>query len=191
MSDWNQRKFVLDNWKRIRGPILEIGSKWYGGTMQSNFRPDLPGREYVGTDLEEGRDVDVVCDITKTDEVRDRLGVSRFHTVICLSVLEHCWQPFWAAQNIASVMAPGGILFLSVPFVWRQHGFPNDFWRFTPAGVRVLFPDFQVDTSASYGTSKGANKKWPLTKLSLCPPKVGNISYSLFPMLVNMVLVKP
>jgi len=36
-------------------------------------------------------------------------------------------------------MKRGATLFISVPFVWRVHAYPNDYWRMTTEGVRSLF----------------------------------------------------
>lgn len=191
MSDQNQRAFVLENRSQIVGPILEMGSKGYGGTTQSNFRAAFPGVPYVGTDLEAGEYVDVVCNFTERAEVQKKIGFGRFQTVLCLSVLEHCWQPFYVAENIDFVLAPGGCLFLSVPFTWRQHGFPKDYWRFTPAAIRVLFPDLQIVEAVSYCTTKAPGKKYSLNKPSLVTADPETTPwYALYPTLLNILLVK-
>ena len=186
MSDINQRNFVLENRARVTGPIVEIGSRYYGGSMQNNFRPDFPGLSYVGIDLTRGKGVDLVCDLTGDIQW---FG-SRFQTAICLSVMEHCAQPFKMAENITRLLDPEAVLFLSVPFVWRIHGFPDDYWRFTPAAIRLLFPAFTVDETASYCTSKGQGNKFPLKLKSLSPPPIPGSTYSLYPQLLNMLLVK-
>jgi hypothetical protein len=33
-----------------------------------------------------------------------------------------------------------GVLYVSVPFSWKFHAYPSDYWRFTPEGIRILFP---------------------------------------------------
>jgi hypothetical protein len=43
------------------------------------------------------------------------------------------------AANIERLMAPGATLFVSVPFCWRVHGYPSDYWRMTPDGLLALF----------------------------------------------------
>jgi len=35
-----------------------------------------------------------------------------------------------------------GLLALSVPFNYRLHGFPSDYWRFTASGIYTLLEDF-------------------------------------------------
>jgi SAM-dependent methyltransferase len=82
----------------------------------------------------------MVLDLTAPAEQIDRqLRGMRFGSILCLSVLEHCRQPFLMAQNLARLLRPGGKLCVSVPFAWEFHGYPSDCWRFTAAGVRVLF----------------------------------------------------
>jgi hypothetical protein len=38
------------------------------------------------------------------------------------------------------LLRKGGTIYLTVPFVWRVHSYPNDYWRFTKEGVRSIFP---------------------------------------------------
>lgn len=144
MGDINQYNFVQQHVSIVRAPILEVGSKNYGNTP--DFRSLFPGQEYLGADREEGRGVDVVLDLTcDFRSVSSKLHDRRFNTVICFSVLEHCNHPFQMCANIATLLNPSGIVLISVPFSWRIHGYPADYWRFTPDGVRVLFPGFDFD----------------------------------------------
>lgn len=147
MGDVNQRIFVEKFAGSLAGPFLEVGSKNYGNTqdLRALFVGD---REYVGVDMAEGPGVDVVIDLTEDFAAVDAaLSGRRFGTIFCLSVLEHCDQPFRMAENLTRLLAPAGCLCVSVPFAWRIHAYPNDYWRFTPAGVRKLFPllDFDAD----------------------------------------------
>lgn len=162
MGDLNQLDFVIENRHLGVGPILEIGSKDYGNT--NNFRTLFPNELYLGIDQEGGKGVDVVCDFTSDHESLKRLiGVGQFGTVICFSVLEHCKYPFKIAENISKFLAEGGILFLSVPFVWNIHAYPDDYWRFTPASIQVLFPQFKVVEDKSFYFTKIRGERLPLT----------------------------
>jgi hypothetical protein len=49
------------------------------------------------------------------------------------------------ADHLTRLLAPGGHLALSVPFAWVYHAYPDDYWRFTPQGVRKLFPRLEFD----------------------------------------------
>ena len=45
---------------------------------------------------------------------------------------------------------------LSVPFAWKFHGYPSDYWRFTREGVKKLFPriDWDEDDNNRWHTPK-------------------------------------
>lgn len=153
MGDLNQRDFVEENRNLVRGPIIEIGSKNYGNTP--DLRSLFPNEQYIGVDREPGGGVDVVCDLTGDFEsVVEAIGVAQARTVICFSVLEHCKYPFKMAENISALLAEGGVVFVSVPFVWNIHAFPDDYWRFTPSAISLLFGGLQLDATRSFSSSK-------------------------------------
>lgn len=74
-----------------------------------------------------------------------------YDTVVCHQVLEHLPEPGRALAEFRRVLAPGGALVLSAPHLSRLHELPHDYFRFTPAGLRVLlehagFADSDVGT---------------------------------------------
>ena len=87
----------------------------------------------------DGPGVDRVLDLE--EPLPDDFGL--FAHVDCISVLEHSRRPWLLAANLERLLELGGTLYLQVPFVWRIHGFPNDYFRFTTEGVRVLFPQIE------------------------------------------------
>jgi SAM-dependent methyltransferase len=64
-----------------------------------------------------------------------------FDTVFCSQVLEHIPHPWLAAGEMARILKPGGVLILTCPQYWVLHEIPHDYFRFTPYGLRVLFPE--------------------------------------------------
>lgn len=144
----NHELFIERNRSRFQGPYLEIGAKDYGSTV--NLRALFPGETYVGVDMQPGQGVDCVLDLTRPfEEIDAALDGRRFGSIFCLSVLEHCAQPFLMADNITSLLRPGGCLYVSVPFSWKFHGYPSDYWRFTHEGVRKLFPRLIFDMAVT------------------------------------------
>lgn len=121
-----ERRFVRPK----EGRTLIVGSRVYGDKEDRRFWY----RSVVGVDMLPGPGVDVVADL---EEVSD-LGM--FDHVECMSVLEHSKRPWLLAANIEKMMNPGATLFCTAPFVHRVHAYPNDFWRFTPEALRLLFP---------------------------------------------------
>jgi hypothetical protein len=116
-----------------RGRVLVVGSKLYK-TKRGDRR--ALHEDAVGIDMQPGEGVDRVLDLEET--LPDDLGT--FAHVECLSVLEHSRRPWLMAANLERLLIVGGTLFLAVPFMWRIHGYPDDYWRFTPNGIRQLFP---------------------------------------------------
>lgn len=159
MGDLNQVEYLKSNAHLVRGPILEIGSKDYGNTP--DYRSIFLGEKYVGVDLEEGKGVDVVIDVSSDyEKVISKLNVNKFNTIICFSVLEHCKDLQKICQNIQELLSDDGQLFVSIPFCWEYHKFPEDYWRFTPAGIKVLFPDLNfVDDLSRISTSRVGEMK--------------------------------
>lgn len=100
--------------------------------------------------------VDVVLDLAKNFEFVDKILKGRkFNTVFCLSVLEHCSNPFMMAKNITNLLNKNGVLYVSVPFSWKFHAYPSDYWRFTPEGIRILFPKIVFNFEDSNMSTSG------------------------------------
>lgn len=115
------------------GRTLIVGSHVYEGkTDRRKLYPDA-----IGVDLIDGPGVDLVRDM-ETDP-----PIGPFDHIECRSVLEHSKRPWRIAQNLEEMLAPGGTLDITVPFCWRVHAYPSDYWRFTTDAVRLLFPNIE------------------------------------------------
>jgi len=146
VGDVNQRIFLERLVPGVDGPVLEIGSRDYGNT--TSFR-DLYRSHYVGVDLEAGKGVDRVVDLTAG---LGDLRPETFALAICCSVLEHTPRPWDMAGNITRLLRPEGQLYVAVPWVWRYHAYPDDYFRFSPRGIQSLFPAIEW-TRATYSTT--------------------------------------
>jgi SAM-dependent methyltransferase len=93
--------------------------------------------------MEAGKGVDEIVDLATGI---GPLPENHFALAVCCSVLEHVSKPWKMAENITRVVAPGGRLYMSVPWVWRYHAYPDDYFRFSFRGVLSLFPDFEWAT---------------------------------------------
>lgn len=170
MGSGSQLRFVARYADALTGPFLEAGSRDYGNTQ--NLRGLLAARkqscrtprvdiaaDYVGVDMLDGPGVDVTADLAGDFAALDRaLGGRRFGTVFCLSVLEHCRNPFAMAANIERLLLPGGKLCVSAPFAFRLHAYPDDYWRFTPAGLRELFGGVEFKPQDCFWTTGRGGK---------------------------------
>lgn len=123
---------------------LVVGSKIYEQSPKADRRELYP--KSIGCDLFEGDGVDRVMDLTSWGDCYQltlELGKAPFDHIDCVSVMEHCERPWKMAENIEYLLKPGGTFFISVPFVWRIHAYPSDFFRYTPEGIKSLFPEIE------------------------------------------------
>jgi SAM-dependent methyltransferase len=146
MASVNIIEWIEENIKHVGLSALEVGSKRYKEHAYLGLREYLVEKmsetALIGCDISAGEGVDIVLDMTASSQViTSALQNKTFDTVFCISVLEHIPDVFSACKNISSLLNPGGALFISVPFVFRYHGYPGDYWRFTPEAVKYLFPD--------------------------------------------------
>lgn len=118
-------------------PVLEIGACSKPGQWWRDFRQqlDVDPADWVGLDMQPGHGVDVVHDLTRPAPGR---LVMNFGTVVCAEVLEHVDRPRVALRTMFNMLRPGGVLIVTTPFAFPVHNFPDDYWRFTPSGMRSL-----------------------------------------------------
>lgn len=131
--------FQLESVKPREGRTLIVGSQVYREKEDRRKRyPDV-----VGVDMLPGPGVDVVANLEE-----DLPDIGQFMHVECMSVLEHSRRPWLLAANIERLMVDGASLFVAVPFCWRYHGYPNDYFRFTLEGLAELFPSIEWTATA-------------------------------------------
>jgi len=191
MGDINQKIYLKKYMPEVSGPVLEIGSKDYGNT--SSFRDFYSTSDYVGIDLEEGENVDHILDLT---EGLGPLAKEHFSLGICCSVLEHVRKPWLMADNISAVIRPGGSIYISVPWVWRYHAYPDDYFRFSWRGIAELFPDF--DWRDVYYSTNIENEFYEITeenikidsKLGIRKKTLGGKRKYLPSLMINMIGIK-
>jgi SAM-dependent methyltransferase len=138
MGDINQLTYLKKHVPVNSGPVLEVGSKDYGST--SSFRNVYSTSEYIGVDMADGKGVDAVVDLV---EGTGTLPLDYFDLVICCSVMEHVRKPWVFADNLSKLSKVGGLVYISVPWVWRYHAYPDDYFRFSYRGVMELFPAYE------------------------------------------------
>lgn len=122
------------------GRTLIVGSYVVDGKPdRRKLYPDA-----VGIDMREGPGVDRAIDL---EEPLPR-DLGRFAHIDCISVLEHSRRPWLMSQNIERLLEPGGSLYITAPFVWKIHAYPDDYFRYTVNGVKALFSEIKWQSSA-------------------------------------------
>ena len=126
--------------------VIEIG-----GSTGNNVQHLFPDSEYYNIDLKDSSDIPtIVADVSSCIPITD------VDLVFSNDCLEHVKKPWLAAQNIEKCLKPGGICFISTIFSWRYHPVPEDYWRFSPAGLEALFENL-ICLGTNFGIKQRRN----------------------------------
>ncbi len=93
--------------------------------------------EYVGLDVIAGPMVDVVVQPYERWPFND----DYFDVVLLTQVLEHAENLSQLLVETKRVVNTGGVIVASFPFIYNEHGIPDDYWRISAYGGQRLFPD--------------------------------------------------
>jgi SAM-dependent methyltransferase len=133
---WMALKDLRADLKRIlpslNGKVLDVGcgDKPYQGWF---------GRleKYVGVDVGKHSKADVVVDSLGPWPFKQNV----FDVVLCTQVFEHVPKLEETIQNIQEAVKPGGTLVVTVPFIYNEHGSPEDYRRFSVHGMKILMAE--------------------------------------------------
>lgn len=162
MGSPNDLLYIKKTLGKVSGSVLEVGARHNSTGFKKYFTEpcdncqDHKPVEYLGTDLEPGNDVDIVCDLTLPTSP---LPKNYFDLVLCCSVMEHVTRPWIMAERLTETVRPGGKLFISVPWAWRYHAYPHDYYRFSFSAIEFLYPEFTWDYYA-YAGEQGGDIRW-------------------------------
>ena len=84
--------------------------------------------ELIRTDLDPSYEVDVVADATALP-----FRTKSIDRVASNSVFEHIAHPHHVIAESFRVLKPGGVMVVTMPFVFNLHGYPDDYVRLTPS----------------------------------------------------------
>jgi hypothetical protein len=122
-----------DRGERVGGRALEIGSRARSGHVR---RAMIEPMDYVGLDIVEGENTDLVGDAHSLSTLLERRS---FDAVFSISTFEHLAMPWKVAIEINRVLKRGGLVFAASHHVFPLHDAPWDFWRFSDSAWHALF----------------------------------------------------
>ena len=118
--------------RELTGEVLDVGCG------RKPYQALVKAKKYVGLDF----DSPVTRELATADAFYDGgefpFGAGQFDGVLCTQVLEHVFTPNEFLAEIARVMKPGGVMVLTVPFVWDEHEQPHDFGRYSSFGLKAV-----------------------------------------------------
>ena len=116
--------------------VLEVGSRQAINQNElANFRNLFNQSQFTGTDMQKGPGVDVVANAEKLP-----FADKSFDLVLCLETLEHAEKPWLVCPEIERVLKSNGVAIVSSLQNQVIHLHPSDYFRYTPFGLRSLFP---------------------------------------------------
>jgi len=123
----------------ISHDVLDVGK-----CMREKFNL-IKSRSILTLDINKYRDYpNIICDLC--EEIDSSLK-NKFDRIICLSILEHVYNPFNAVKNLYKILKKKVIIFGYVPFIYYYHAPEDlkfqDFFRFTKDSLSYLFKDFK------------------------------------------------
>jgi SAM-dependent methyltransferase len=146
--------------ERTKIAVLDVGSMPSFGNCEQTYiavRELFDEDVYVGVDLSSGENVDVVCE-PFSYPFRD----CSFDIVLSNQVLEHVRKPWFWIPELYRLCKRGGVMIIATPWMFKLHRKPNDFWRVTYYGMRLIFEELgmiQIDTSQYGSWCYGAGRK--------------------------------
>jgi SAM-dependent methyltransferase len=131
----------------LEGRVLDVG----GARDAPHDRAWNLRARRIRVDVSPAHRPDVVGDAHRLPFADETLDV-----VTMFEVLEHLSEPWTAIEEARRVLRAGGTLLGSAPLVWPIHGDPDDYFRFTEAGLRVLLARFSEVSIAPLGNHYSA-----------------------------------
>ena len=130
------------------GAVLDVGC----GEQPFRSLVEAERRDYVGMDIVQNSNgtVAMLGDLEHAEE-----PATRYAIVLCTEVLEHVYDVNLSFRGLRRLTMTGGLVLITVPFLFPEHMDPDDFRRLTEHGVAQLARDhgFSVVSSERLGSA--------------------------------------
>lgn len=134
----------------IKGRVLDVGCgrKPYAGWLSS-------ATTHVGIDIQSAEGIDLIVDLNGVWPIQS----ASFDVILCTQVLEHVRNMDGVMEEMLRVLKPGGILILTVPFCYNEHGTPGDYRRFPVPGIQAIldrhYVVIELKRQGGFGSTAG------------------------------------
>ncbi len=115
----------------LAGTVLD-----FGGGDRVAYVDRIPCWTAAGRTVEyRSANIDPTVQPTFLLQTGQRLPIddASFDEILSLNTLEHVYELDETLMELCRVLKPGGRLVLSMPFMFRVHGHPDDYYRGTPS----------------------------------------------------------
>jgi SAM-dependent methyltransferase len=131
--------------RRISAYLDAVKPRLAGRKLADIGAGEIPFQEYYA-----GLDV-TYCDVQQNQSgtigvMLPRQGAfpmrdAEYGGIFLFDVLEHVKDDLLFIRECYRILAPGGLVIATVPFLYRFHEQPHDFRRYTPSGLEFLFKE--------------------------------------------------
>lgn len=160
------RGHVPDGLTNAKGTLLDIGAadRWISRHLPT-------GVWYIALDYPTtGRDLYGAFPDVFADGATLPFADGVIDVVTCFEVLEHVRSPEAVLSEIARVLRPGGVAYLSMPFAYPVHDAPHDYQRWTEYGWRRSATEAGLACSRLEPSSSGIEAAGAAACLALAGP---------------------
>ncbi len=141
---------------KIVSPMLNIGASTE--RFRSETQPWINefvigpatrrGIRFIHSDIKSADGIDIVGDLTDPGFL-ETLSEMRLGSILCTNLLEHVENQALICRALESIVRPGGLLIITVPYRYPHHPDPIDTgFRPTPDELSALFPECAMHESA-------------------------------------------
>ncbi|MBU1013192.1 MAG: class I SAM-dependent methyltransferase [Bacteroidetes bacterium] len=169
--------------KNLKGKLLDVGcgSKPYEGACNVD--------DYIGVEIENEANrnnpkVDYFYD-GRTLPFEDK----RFDSIITNQVFEHVFNPHAFLKEINRVTKIGGLMLMTVPFVWDEHEQPFDYARYSFFGLRHILAEEGFETVEQRKSNNGITVIFQLLNAYIY--KITLTKYVFLNLLFTLILMAP
>lgn len=150
------KKYYNDNWEQV----LEVRANGRKNSTHDTIKHDVKPLSYTHTDVLKNP----MLETTVWDfESRSPFDDEQFGVVFSNQSLEHTKKPWIICDEIKRITKKGALVYVRVPWSWRHHPAPIDYWRFSPECLISLFSGFEVIEANfdSFGRRRDLRGHWP------------------------------
>jgi SAM-dependent methyltransferase len=149
----------------INDKCLEKYSKYLKGHLVDLGCGEAPYKKYFSQFIDKYTGVDwsntfhnSAADIVSDLNVQIKIDDEVADSIISISVMEHLFEPQIFLNEAYRVLKRDGYMVLQVPWQWRVHESPHDYFRYTPYALKYMFAkagfeDIEIESQGGFFTT--------------------------------------
>lgn len=130
--------------RNIKGKTLDVGCG------QKPYEKICHSSEYIGLEIDTPKNKK----LKKADYFYDGkifpFNNSEFDSIIISQVFEHVFNPEEFLSKVNRVLKMGGVMLITVPFLWDEHEQPFDYGRYSSFGLKFILEKSGFEVVESY-----------------------------------------